>query len=75
MFRLKPLLILKTLMMFSPVHLQIIRKSAEGKVDVSAEIQNETDEPANTFNAEKNNKYTIVIANTTPPTIRIDVTD
>ena len=51
------------------------KEVAEGKVDVSAEIQNETDEPVNTFNAENNNKYTIVIANTTPPTIRIDVTD
>lgn len=51
------------------------KEVAEGKVDISAEIQNETNEPTNTFNAEKNNNYTIVIANTTPPTIRIDITD
>ncbi|HSP88648.1 MAG TPA: DUF4397 domain-containing protein [Ignavibacteriaceae bacterium] len=51
------------------------KEVAEGKVDISAEIQNETNEPTNTFNAEKNNNYTVVIVNTTPPTIRIDVTD
>lgn len=51
------------------------KEVAEGRVEVSAEIQNETDEPTNVFNAEKNNKYTIVITNTTPPIIRIDITD
>lgn len=51
------------------------KEVAEGKVNVSAEIQNETNEPTNTFNAEKNNKYTIIITNTSPPVIRIDVTD
>jgi hypothetical protein len=51
------------------------KEVAEGKVNVSAEIQNETNEPTNTFNAEKNNKYSIIITNTSPPVIRIDVTD
>jgi hypothetical protein len=51
------------------------KEVAQGLVEISAEIQNETDEPTGSFNAEENNNYTIVIANTTPPTIRIDVTD
>jgi len=45
---------------------------AEGKVEITAGIQNETVVPTASFNAEKNNNYTIVIANTTPPTLRID---
>ena len=48
---------------------------AEGKVDITAEIQNETDEPAGSFNAEPDYNYTIVIVNTTPPSIRIDRSD
>jgi len=48
---------------------------AEGKVDISAEIQNETDEPTGSFNAEPDYNYTIVIVNSTPPSIRIDRSD
>lgn len=51
------------------------REVAQGLVEISAEIQNETDEPTGSFTAQENNNYTIVIVNTTPPTIRIDVTD
>ncbi len=45
---------------------------AEGKVEITAGIQNEVIVPTASFNAEKDNNYTIVIVNTTPPTIRID---
>lgn len=48
---------------------------AEGAIEVTAEIQNETDSPLKNFTAQNNNNYTIVIVNSTPPTIRVDVTD
>jgi len=48
---------------------------SEGAIEVTAEIQNETVTPTKNFNSENNNNYTIVILNSTPPTIRIDVTD
>ena len=46
----------------------------EGKIDVTAEIQNETVSPITTFNASNDNNYTIVILNTTPPLLKINVT-
>ena len=46
-----------------------------GNVNVTAVIQSESFAPSASFNAEENNNYTVVIANTTPPSIRIDVTD
>ena len=51
------------------------REVPEGIVEISAEIQNETDEPTGSFNAENNKNFTIAIVNSTPPSIRIDVTD
>jgi hypothetical protein len=51
------------------------REVAEGQVTVSAEIQGETDEPSGSFNAENDYNYTIVILNSTPPSIRIDRSD
>jgi len=48
---------------------------SEGAIEVTAGIQNETVTPTKNFNSENNNNYTIVILNSTPPTIRIDVTD
>lgn len=46
---------------------------AEGKIDVSAEIQNEPESPSTSFNASNDNNYTIVILNTTPPLLKINV--
>jgi hypothetical protein len=51
------------------------REVPEGLVEISAEIQNENDEPSGSFNAGSDKNYTVVIVNTTPPTIRIDVSD
>ncbi|MGE5797401.1 MAG: hypothetical protein ACM34N_11495 [Ignavibacteria bacterium] len=48
---------------------------AEGRVEVTAEIQNVVDEPAGAFNADPDRNYTVVITNANPPTIRIDVSD
>lgn len=48
---------------------------SEGAIEVTAEIQNETVSPTKNFTSQENNNYTIVIVNSTPPTIRIDVTD
>ena len=47
----------------------------DGDIEVTAEIQNETVSPTKNFTSQENNNYTIVIVNSTPPTIRIDVTD
>jgi hypothetical protein len=48
---------------------------SEGAIEVTAEIQNENVTPTKNFTSQNNNNYTIVIVNSTPPTIRIDVTD
>ena len=48
---------------------------AEGRVEVTAEIQNVVGEPTGIFNAEPDRNYTVVITNANPPTIRIDVSD
>lgn len=47
----------------------------EGRVEVTAEIQNVVDEPAGSFYAYTDKNYTVVITNSTPPAIRIDVSD
>jgi len=46
---------------------------AEGVVDVTVTIQGETNAIMGSFMAEKNRSFTVVVANTTPPTLRIDV--
>ena len=51
------------------------REVPEGKVDISAEIQTVTNEPEGSFIAQKDKNYTIVIVNSNPPVIRIDVSD
>ena len=48
---------------------------SEVAIEVTAEIQNETVSPTKNFTSQNNNNYTIVIVNSTPPTIRIDVID
>ncbi|OGU71753.1 MAG: hypothetical protein A2V93_06990 [Ignavibacteria bacterium RBG_16_34_14] len=48
---------------------------SEGKIDVTAEIQNETISPTTTFNASNDNNYTIIILNTTPPALKVNVSD
>lgn len=45
---------------------------AEGKVEITAVIQNENVSPTTNFNASNNYNYTIVIVNSTPPILRID---
>ena len=47
----------------------------EGRIDVTAEIQNEAVSPTATFNALNDNNYTIVILNSTPPTLKVNVSD
>jgi hypothetical protein len=44
----------------------------EGLSETNAVIQDESVSPTATFVASNDYKYTIVVANTTPPTIRID---
>jgi hypothetical protein len=45
---------------------------SEGISETNAVIQDETISPTATFVAANDYNYTIVVANTTPPTIRID---
>ena len=42
-----------------------------GRIDVTAGIQGESVSPTATFTAQTNASYTIVVANTTPPTLNI----
>lgn len=46
----------------------------EGKIDVTAVIQNETVSPAASFNASNDNNYTIIILNDNPPSLKVNVT-
>lgn len=46
---------------------------SEGEHTASASIQGESAAPTATFNAKNDNNYTIVITNTTPPGMRVDV--
>ncbi len=43
-----------------------------GRTDVTAGIQNEDVSPTTIFQAEEDNNYTIVVVNSTPPTLRVD---
>ena len=45
---------------------------SEGKIDVTAVVQNESVSPKATFNAGKNNRCTIAIQINNPPSIRVD---
>lgn len=51
------------------------KEVAEGRVEITAEIQGLTDEPTGVFNAERDNNYTLVVTNENPPRVRIDVSD
>lgn len=48
---------------------------AEGKVEITAGIQNEDVSPTGSFSASNDYNYTIIIVNSTPPTIRVDSSD
>lgn len=48
------------------------RSVAEGNVDATAVIQNESVSPTASFKCEMDSRYTIVILNSKPPAIRID---
>ncbi len=43
-----------------------------GRTEVTAVIQDENESPTTVFNAEEDNNYTIVVVNSTPPTLRVD---
>jgi hypothetical protein len=51
------------------------REVPKGLVEITAEIQNVTDEPEGSFNTENNKNYTILIRNTTPASSIIEVSD
>jgi hypothetical protein len=46
---------------------------AEAEHVATASIQGESTAPTATFTAKNNNNYTVVITNTTPPAMRVDV--
>jgi len=46
---------------------------AEGVVQVTVTIQGETGDFKGSFDAQKNRLFTVAVANTTPPAVRIDV--
>lgn len=48
---------------------------SEGKVEVTAEIQNETVSPIAVFNTSNDHNYTILITGAHPPILKIDVSD
>lgn len=45
---------------------------ATGRIEVTAVIQNENVSPTTLFQADEDNNYTIVVVNSTPPTLRVD---
>jgi len=45
---------------------------AEGACEATAVIQNESVSPAVNFTTENDYNYTIIVANTTPPTLKIN---
>lgn len=49
------------------------RNIVEGDVEITATIQSESVSPTASFRASNDNNFTIVVANTTPPTIKINV--
>jgi hypothetical protein len=46
-----------------------------GTTMATATIQSESVAPSGVFNAEEDKNYTLVVVNSTPPTLRIDVSD
>ncbi len=48
------------------------RDIVPGRTDVTAVIQDVAVSPTVAFAAEDDNNYTIVVVNTTPPTLRVD---
>lgn len=48
---------------------------AEGKVEITAEIQNESVSPVAVFITTNDHNYTILITGTNPPVLKIDVAD
>lgn len=47
----------------------------EGKVEVTAVIQNETAAPSTVFTALKDYNYTILIVNSTPPVLKVNTSN
>ena len=47
------------------------QEAAAGRIDATATIQGETVSPSTYFIAEVNSTYTVVVANTTPPTLTV----
>jgi hypothetical protein len=47
------------------------QEAAAGRIDATATIQGETVSPSTYFIAEVNSTYTVVVANTTPPTLSV----
>jgi hypothetical protein len=47
------------------------RDAAAGQIEVTAVIQDETVSPTATFDALMNGSYTVIVANTTPPSINV----
>ena len=45
---------------------------AEGNIEATASIQNESVSPTTTFNATNDNNYTVVVVNSNPPTLRVE---
>jgi hypothetical protein len=43
-----------------------------GRIDVTAVIQDQAVSPAVSFLAEEDHNYTVVVVNSTPPTLRVD---
>lgn len=43
-----------------------------GRTEVTAVIQDENVSPTTVFQADEDNNYTIVVVNSTPPTLRVD---
>ena len=56
-------------------HASAYRDVAEGTFVATATIQNESVSPTTSFNAEKDMNYTVVVVNSTPPTLRVDSED
>ena len=44
----------------------------EGKIDVTAVIQNESVSATTAFNASNDNNYTVIILNGNPPTLKVN---
>lgn len=47
----------------------------DGATQATATIQNEKESPTTSFSAVKNRNYTVVVQNTTPPTLKVDSSD